>query len=142
MSAGTGILHSEFNLEDEETNLYQIWIKPKITGIKPAWDMAEFPKQAATKSLQLLVSGDKKAPLNINQDARIYGGRLNEDDQIIHNIIGKAYILISEGTINVSGNIAQKGDGLAVSEEKFIKLDALSNAELLIIEVPGKEDAR
>ena len=142
MSAGTGILHSEFNLEDEETNLYQIWIKPKITGIKPAWDMAEFPKQAATKSLQLLVSGDKKAPLNINQDARIYAGRLNEDDQIIHNIFGKAYILISEGTINVSGNIAQKGDGLAVSEEKFIKLDALSNAELLIIEVPGKEDAR
>jgi len=142
MSAGTGILHSEFNLEDEETNLYQIWIKPKITGIKPAWDMAEFPKQAATKSLQLLVSGDKKAPLNINQDARIYAGRLNEDDQIIHNIIGKAYILISEGTINVSGNIAQKGDGLAVSKEKFIKLDALSDAELLIIEVPGKEDAR
>ena len=142
MSAGTGILHSEFNLEDEETNLYQIWIKPKITGIKPAWDMAEFPKQAATKSLQLLVSGDKKAPLNINQDARIYAGRLNEDDQIIHNIIGKAYILISEGTINVSGNIAQKGDGLAVSEENFVKLEALSDAELLIIEVPGKEDAR
>ena len=42
----------------------------------------------------------------------------------------------------ISGNIAQKGDGLAVSEEKFIKLDALSDAELLIIEVPGKEDAR
>ena len=80
--------------------------------------------------------------MNINQDARIYAGRLNKGDQITHNIIGKAYILISEGTINVSGNIAQKGDGLAVSEEKFIKLDALSNAELLIIEVPGKEDAR
>jgi quercetin 2,3-dioxygenase len=142
MSAGTGILHSEFNLEDEETNIYQIWIKPKTTGIKPDWDMAEFPKQSATKSLPLLVSGDKKAPLNINQDARIYAGRLNNGEQIIHNIIGKAYILISEGTINVSGNIAQKGDGLAVSEENFVKLEALSDAELLIIEVPGKEDAR
>jgi hypothetical protein len=142
MSAGTGILHSENNLEDEETNIYQIWIKPKTTGIKPDWDMAEFPKKPTSKSLTLLVSGDDKSPLKINQDARIYAGRLNKGDEITHNIIGKAYILISEGTINVSGNEANKGDGLAVSEEKLVKLDALSDAELLIIEVPGKEDAR
>ena len=142
MSAGTGISHSEYNLEDEETNIYQIWIKSKTTGIKPDWGMAEFPKKPVTKYLPLLVSGDNKAPLNINQDARIYAGRLNKGDQIIHNIIGKAYILISEGIINVSGNKAQKGDGLAVSEEKSAQLDALSDAELLIIEVPGKEDAR
>ena len=142
MSAGTGILHSENNLEDEETNIYQIWIKPKTTGIKPDWDMAEFPKEPTSKSLTLLVSGDNKSPLKINQDARIYAGRLNKGDEITHNIIGKAYILISEGTINVSGNEANKGDGLAVSEEKLVKLDALSDAELLIIEVPGKENAR
>ena len=142
MSAGTGISHSEYNLEDEETNIYQIWIKPKTTGIKPDWDMAEFPKEPTSKSLTLLVSGDNKSPLKINQDARIYAGRLNKGDEITHNIIGKAYILISEGTINVSGNEANKGDGLAVSEEKLVKLDALSDAELLIIEVPGKENAR
>ena len=142
MSAGTGILHSENNLEDEVTNIYQIWIKPKTTGIKPDWDMAEFPKEPTSKSLTLLVSGDDKSPLKINQDARIYAGRLNKGDEITHNIIGKAYILISEGTINVSGNEANKGDGLAVSEEKLVKLDALSDAELLIIEVPGKENAR
>ena len=142
MSAGTGILHSEYNLEDEETNIYQIWIKPKTTGIKPDWDMAEFPKKPVAKYLPLLVSGDKKAPLNINQDARIYVGRLNKGDEITHNIFGKAYILISEGTINVSGNIAKKGDGLAISDEKLVKLKALSDSELLIIEVPGKENAR
>ena len=142
MSAGTGILHSENNLEDEVTNIYQIWIKPKTTGIKPDWDMAEFPKEPTSKSLTLLVSGDDKSPLKINQDARIYAGRLNKGDEITHNIIGKAYILISEGTINVSGNEANKGDGLAISEEKLVKLDALSDAELLIIEVPGKENAR
>ena len=43
MSAGTGIYHSEFNLENEETNIYQIWIKPKINGVEPNWNMAEFP---------------------------------------------------------------------------------------------------
>ena len=82
MSAGTGILHSENNLEDEETNIYQIWIKPKTTGIKPDWDMAEFPKEPTSKSLTLLVSGDNKSPLKINQDARIYAGRLNKGDEI------------------------------------------------------------
>ena len=56
MSAGTGIYHSEFNLENEETNIYQIWIKPKINGVEPNWNMAEFPKQPVTDSLQLLVS--------------------------------------------------------------------------------------
>jgi len=142
MSAGTGILHSEYNLEDEETNIFQIWIKPKTTGINPDWNMAEFPKQPVSKNLPLLVSGDSKAPLNINQDARIYVGRLNKGDEITHNIFGKAYILISEGTINVSGNIAKKGDGLAISDEKLVKLKALSDSELLIIEVPGKENAR
>ena len=142
MSAGTGIYHSEFNLEDEETNIYQIWIKPKTIGIKPSWNMAEFPKHPVKKSLPLLVSGDKTASLNINQDARIYAGRLIKGDEIIHNIIGKAYILISDGTISVSGNEAQKGDGLAISEEETVQLEALSDAELLIIEVPGKQNAR
>ena len=142
MSAGTGIYHSEFNLEDEETNIYQIWIKPKTIGIKPDWNMAEFPKQPITKSLPLLVSGDKTAPLKINQDARIYAGRLIKGDKIIHNIIGKAYILISDGAISISGNEAHKGDGLAISEEETVQLEALSDAELLIIEVPGKQNAR
>ena len=92
MSAGTGIYHSEFNLENEETNIYQIWIKPKINGVEPNWNMAEFPKQPVTDSLQLLVSGEETSPLNINQDARIYAGRMNKSTKITHNVIGKAYV--------------------------------------------------
>ena len=142
MSAGTGIYHSEFNLENEETNIYQIWIKPKTNGIEPNWNMAEFPKQPVTDSLQLLVSGEETSPLNINQDARIYAGRLNKSTKITHNVIGKAYVLISEGNIEVNGNKAQKGDGLSISDETSLKLEALNDAEVLIIEVPGKENAR
>ena len=78
MSAGTGIFHSEYNMEDEETNIYQIWIKPAEKGLSPNWDAAEFPKMPVTNSLQLLVSGDGSAPLHINQDARIYAGRINK----------------------------------------------------------------
>jgi len=142
MSAGTGIYHSEFNLENEETNIYQIWIKPKTIGIKPEWNMAEFPKEPVEDSLQLLVSGDKTAPLNINQDARIYAGRLNKGIKVKHNIIGKAYVLISEGNIDVNGNKTEKGDGLSISDETSLEFEALNDAELLLIEVPGKENAR
>ena len=142
MSAGTGIYHSEFNLENEETNIYQIWIKPKINGVEPNWNMAEFPKQPVTDSLQLLVSGEETSPLNINQDARNYAGRMNKSTKITHNVIGKAYVLISEGNIEVNGNKAQKGDGLSISDETSLDLEALNDAEVLIIEVPGKENAR
>ena len=142
MSAGTGISHSEYNLEDEETNIYQIWIKPKKTGIKPDWGMAEFPKQPVSKSLSLLVSGDRKALLNINQDARIYAGRLNKGKEIIHNIIGKAYLLVADGELLVNDIYARKGDGIAISNEDTVALKAKAQVELLIIEVPGISDAR
>jgi redox-sensitive bicupin YhaK (pirin superfamily) len=129
-------------LENEETNIYQIWIKPKTVGIEPEWNMAEFPKEPVEDSLQLLVSGDKTAPLNINQDARIYTGRLNKGKKITHNVNGKAYVLISEGNIDVNGNKTEKGDGLSISDETSLEFEALNDAELLIIEVPGKENAR
>ena len=104
--------------------------------------MAEFPKEPVEVSLQLLVSGDKTAPLNINQDARIYTGRLNKGKKITHNVNGKAYVLISEGNIDVNGNKTEKGDGLSISDETSLEFEALNDAELLIIEVPGKENAR
>lgn len=142
MSAGTGIFHSEFNLENEETNIYQIWIKPAQKGLVPKWDAAEFPTKPAIDALPLLVSGDGKAPLQINQDARIYAGRLDEGRVLTHLITGKAYLLVSQGEVMVNDIHAKKGDGIAVSDEKTVTLNAKTDAELLIIEVPGRNDAR
>lgn len=142
MSAGTGIFHSEYNLEDEETNIYQIWIKPSEKGISPQWDAAEFPKEPVSDSLQLLVSGDGHAPLQIHQNARIYAGRLNQNTTLTHHIDGIAYLLVSEGEAMVNNIRAKKGDGIAISDEASITLQASSDAELLIIEVPGLIRAR
>ena len=142
MSAGTGIFHSEYNLEDVETNIFQIWIEPNKKGIPPRWGTAEFPKTHATSKLPLLVSGDGKAPLQIQQDARIYAGSLRKDTLIHHRITGKAYLLISEGSASVNGQKGKKGDGYAISRENSIKIKADSDCEILIIEVPGKRAAR
>jgi len=142
MSAGTGIFHSEYNMEDEETNIYQIWIKPAEKGLSPNWDAAEFPKMPVTNSLQLLVSGDGSAPLHINQDARIYAGRINKGDALQHAIAGKAYLLVAEGNLLVNDLDAHKGDGVAMNDEGSVTLKAETEAEVLVIEVPGLQDAR
>ena len=142
MSAGTGIYHSEYNLEKEETNIYQIWIKPAQKGLLPKWDAAEFPTTPVKSALPLLVSGDGNAPLQINQDARIYAGRLEADSRLTHPVSGKGYLLVCEGEVQVNDILARKGDGIAISEEAAISLKAKTEAELLVIEVPGLIEAR
>ena len=75
MSAGTGVIHSEKNLEPGQTRLYQIWIEPREQGVKPRWEAAQFPKQPVTGTLPVLVSGQAQhagtEALMIHQDAAI-----------------------------------------------------------------------
>lgn len=142
MSAGTGISHSEFNHEDEDTNIYQIWIMPRSKGIVPRWDTAEFPATPAHDALALLVSGDDNAPLSINQDARIYAGRMQAGTALTHHMSGQAYLLVSDGSLLVDGNLATKGDGIAISDQPSVGLSAEEACEVLVIEVPGLVSAR
>lgn len=137
MSAGTGITHSEFNLEEEVTNLYQIWIMPKALNVAPDWDSHQFPKEATTEKLELLVSGDGTAPLYIHQDAWIYGGKLPAKTQLNHTIKNNAYLLVSEGEVMVDDSTLTKGDGAEISQQNSITLKAQSDAEVLLIDVPA-----
>lgn len=140
MSAGTGIYHSEFNYEDEDTTLYQIWIEPRETGIQPRWDMKRFPRDAANDSLPLLVSGrteDKdKDVLFIHQDAALYGGRLSSGSAIEHSFQDRGYLLVSEGEIEIEGQTMRQGDGAEITDMKTTTIKALSDAELVLIEAP------
>ncbi|MBL6665090.1 MAG: pirin family protein [Rickettsiales bacterium] len=137
MSAGSGIRHSEMNNEDEETNLYQIWIIPNKLGVAPRWDAKEFPKEPVKDALPLLVSGDKKAPLFIYQDAHIYGGNILKGTTISHPIKNQVYLLVSKGEIEVEGNIIKKGDGAEITDVSHISITAISDCEILIIDVPN-----
>ena len=135
MSAGTGVYHSEFNLENEDTKLYQIWIEPNKKNIEPAWDAHEFPK-GTHNGLTLLVSGDGSAPLRIQQDARIYAGRLEQDTVLNHTVKHQAYVLVSDGEIQLNGKMLKAGDAAEATETKTLKIIANSEAEILVIDVP------
>ncbi len=139
MSAGTGIVHAEHNEEDEATNLYQIWIMPHTKNVKPRWEQRQFPKEVGD-SLSLLVSGEKKdaaqGALFIHQDATIHGGRLKKDAHVKHALKGAGYLLVSEGAVEVNGEKLIRGDGAIYTGEKQVKLSAIDESEVLIIDVP------
>jgi redox-sensitive bicupin YhaK (pirin superfamily) len=140
MSAGTGVIHSEYNLEDKETNIYQIWIIPNKTGVKPRWEAKKFPKDPVKNKLNLLVSGFgknyKEGTLGIYQDAYVYGGKINKDDQIIHNIKHQAYLLCSYGSVTLDGKVLEKGDAAEISGIKEFKIKANEDSEVLVIDAP------
>lgn len=136
MSAGTGVLHSEHNLENEATTLYQIWIEPNKLGVKPSWAAHQFPKQAAESGLTLLVSGDGRAPLSINQDAEMYGGSLAAGTELKQPIKRQAYLLVSKGSISVNGLPLNQGDGLEVVDEKSITIAVSKDAQIVLLDLP------
>ena len=78
MSAGSGVTHAEYNLEDEETTLFQIWVETDRPGVQPAWGMMPFPKEAREGDFQLLASGNPDdGALTVHADAKVLGATLN-----------------------------------------------------------------
>lgn len=140
MSAGTGITHSEYNLTDEPLTFYQIWIQSNQHNVEPRWESKKFPTQA-TSTLSLLVSGypkDEDSALFINQQARIYGGKLAKGTSITQPIDHQAYVLASAGEFSINDESASvnmnKGDGAEVTQTKTITLTATTECELIIID--------
>ncbi len=143
MSAGTGVFHSEYNLESEDTRLYQIWIEPNQKGVQPRWDAHSFPKeQRQDGKLTLLVSGDGTAPLFIHQDAYIYGGTLKAGEELLHRLHHRqAYLLVSKGAVLLDGKYLTAGDGAELHHSDVLQLSVQHDAELLLIDLPNPTNA-
>jgi hypothetical protein len=137
MSAGSGVSHSEWNEENIDTNLYQIWITPRKSGGTPRWEARSFPKEAG--ALHLLASGrdmDKdKGAIYIDQDAAIWGGVLKPGQQWTQTLPGNAYLLVSRGEVKLEGVSLKKGDGVAIRDLSELALEAASEAELVLIDL-------
>ena len=140
MSAGTGVMHSEYNLEDEQTRLFQIWIEPRAAGGKPHWDAKAFPKGDRANQLEILASGFDRdidnGALMIGADARFYGASLTQGTTIGHEVAAGAHIYLvgSAGQIRVNGELVGARDSLAIRDIETLRIEAVEDAEFVFVE--------
>ena len=138
MSAGTGITHAEMNLEDEATTLFQIWIIPDRQGEQPGWGQREFPKATREGGFEVLASGDAEADdaLPIRTDAKVAAATLAKGQSAVWNTSGERhqYLVAPKGRVTVNGREAQPRDGIAVTGESEIVVEALEDAEIVLVD--------
>ena len=136
MSAGTGVTHSEFNLEDEDTTLFQIWIETDRPGASPSWGAMPFPKQARDGTFQLLASGEKDdGSLTINADAKVLGATLAAGGSLDYAADPERHLyLVPSGKVRVNGVAASARDGVAIRGEESVRIEAEEDAELVLVD--------
>ena len=136
MSAGTGVTHAEYNLEEEATTLFQIWVETDRPGAKPSWGMMPFPKEAREGSFQLLASGDADdGALTINADARVLGATLKAGTRLTYEADPARHLyLVPSADVTVNGVAASSRDGVAITGEQRIEIEAVSDAELVLVD--------
>ena len=136
MSAGTGVTHAEYNLEDEQTTLFQIWIETDKRGAQPTWGAMPFPKESRHGSFQLLANGDPDdGALSINADARVLGATVNAGKSIeIEAEPSRHLYLVPSGRVRVNGVEAGPRDGVAITGEQRIRIDASEDSELVLVD--------
>ncbi len=141
MHAGTGIMHAEYNLEDEETELFQIWVEPNARGLAPGWREAAFPKADRAGRLVALASGRAEVAdaLAIHQDATLYGAYLEAGDTVHHPLGPEriAYLVAAAGAITVDDQTAEARDGVAVWGAESIAIAARTASEVILLDLPS-----
>jgi redox-sensitive bicupin YhaK (pirin superfamily) len=138
MSAGTGIRHSEYNLEPGTTRIFQIWILPTSRGKAPSWGAKPFPKGDRSGRFVTLASGDPSDDdaLPIRTDARVLGATLKAGETAEYPL-GKerhCYLVPAKGSVEVNGVALNARDGAAIREEPVVKVHALEDTELVLVD--------
>lgn len=139
MSAGTGIMHSEFNHAPErQTHLLQIWIKPDRLGSAPGYEEKRFDAAQKRGRLCLVASPDgQDGSVSLQQDARLYAGLFDGDEQFSHTLAAgrRAYLHVARGALDVNGVALQAGDALKMRDEARIVLSQGRQAEVLLFDL-------
>jgi redox-sensitive bicupin YhaK (pirin superfamily) len=136
MSAGTGVTHAEYNLEDEQTTLFQIWIESDRPGAAPSWGAMPFPKESRDGAFQLLASGDSgDGALTINADARVLGASLKGGETIRLDVDPARHLyLVPSAAIRTNGVAAGARDGVAITGETALVIEAREAVELVLVD--------
>ncbi len=142
MSAGTGISHSEYNREDEDLHLYQIWFMPNKKELKPSYQQKDYSKvDRANRLLAVASGGAVDGALNINSDATLFLGNLEPGRQLEHNfdfdsdIKKKYFIYVESGKLQVNDTELSPGDQARIKDEASLAITASETAEFVMAEM-------
>ncbi|MGF1478483.1 MAG: pirin family protein [Cyanophyceae cyanobacterium] len=139
MSAGTGILHSEFNHSaTEPVHFLQIWLLPNQRGIPASYEQHNFGLAKEPGQLRLVAAPDgREGALTIHQDASIYAAVLNESDRLSYSLNPQrhAWIQVARGAVTLNDVALSQGDGAAVSHETELAIAATADAEILLFDL-------
>jgi len=141
MSAGSGVRHSEYNLENESARIFQIWIEPRERGAAPSWGAKPFPKGERAGQFVTLASGFKEdvGALPIRTDARVAGATLKAGEAADYNlgVARRGYMVPARGSIEVNGVTLHARDGAAIANENVLHVKALDDAEIVLVDSPA-----
>ncbi len=141
MSAGTGIMHSEYNASSETpAYFFQIWVIPERDGITPGYEQQMFTDADKRDQLRLIVSPDgRDGSLRIHQDVALYASILAGGETVAHPLAAgrKAWVQLARGAVTVNGEILSAGDGAALTEEGSVEITATgdSDAEFVLFDL-------
>jgi len=140
MSAGNGILHSEFNPSaDEPVHLLQIWIEPNVRGISPSYEQRHVTPAEKRGRLRLIASADgRDGSVTIHQDASLFAALLDGSDAAVHSLAPgrRAYVHIARGRARVNDERLEAGDALQIVDEDTVSLADSRDAEVLLFDLP------
>ena len=140
MSPGSGIRHAEYNREPMPTRIFQIWIEPEKQGGEPSWGAKPFPKADRSGRFVPLASGfagDEDA-LPIRAEGRVLGATLQAGDSAEYRLSPDrhAYLVPAVGSVDVNGVHIDARDGAAIANETVLKVKALEDAEVVLVDAP------
>lgn len=138
MSAGTGIVHAEYNREPVTTRIFQIWILPTRAGERPSWGTRAFPKGDRSGQFVTLASGytDDPDALPIRTDARVVGATLKAGETVTYPLARdrRAYLVPATGAVEIGGVRASARDGVAISDLDGLTVTALEDSEIVLVD--------
>ena len=139
MSAGTGIMHSEFNhSETEPVHLLQIWLLPEKNGLPPSYEQQNFSPAKTPGKLCLVAARDgREGAVTVHQDVDLYAAVLRAGDRTSHTLKPQrhAWVQVVRGTITLNGLALDTSDGAAISNETEIAIAATQDAEILLFDL-------
>lgn len=137
MSAGTGVTHSEYNLEDEATQIFQIWIIPDQRGGEPSWGAKPFPKDDRAGRFTTLASGmDDDDALPIRTRARVLGATVRAGETVTYETGADRhlYLVPATGKVRIGDAEANARDGVAITGLQHVEVTALEDSELVLVD--------